>query len=108
MEFKSNIFVSIASTSRQGTLNIDYWTLKSVFGEPQEVYGTKDEHWPIKFEDGTIANIYDYYAIEEGRGVKNTVSWGVGGYGYTALNHVVQTLESAGLKNGKEFTFNNN
>jgi hypothetical protein len=61
-----------------------------------EDYEKVTTEWIIKFEDGTIATIYDWKRYEEGAPVLNEVyEWHIGGYSETAVSRVQETLASA-------------
>jgi hypothetical protein len=50
-------------TSLQGYLNVPFSRVVEAFGEPSEGDGYKVAfEWGVRFEDGTVATIYDYKA----------------------------------------------
>ena len=85
----------------QGYLNADYRELVEVFGEPirYEADGTShlnnkiDAEWRLKFQDGTIATIYNYkngvnYMGAEGLRLMEIQKWNVGGNSERAVERV--------------------
>jgi len=78
-------------THLQGNVGATYQELVEVFGEPtrfewsEESDNKVDAQWAIKFEDGTIATIYNYknglnYLGAEGKRVTQISMWNVGGH----------------------------
>lgn len=94
MENVSHENVNLANgTHLQGYLpSISDADLTSVFGEPMRWRGDKvNVEWVLKFEDGTIATIYDWK-----RGAPPPpglpIEWNVGGHDRRALRHVTEAL----------------
>jgi hypothetical protein len=86
-------------THLQGNVGATYQELVEVFGEPtrfewsEESDNKVDAQWAIKFEDGTIATIYNYknglnYLGAEGKRVSQIMMWNVGGYSERAVTLV--------------------
>ena len=73
--------VETVGTSLAGYVDVGYARLVEVFGEPNEYDSYKtDAHWALRFEDGTIATIYNYkdgknYLGEEGKAVADIRNW---------------------------------
>ena len=78
----------------QGYLNADYRELVEVFGEPTKFEdGKVDAQWLLKFQDGTIATIYNYkngvnYMGAEGLRLMEIQKWNVGGNSERAVERV--------------------
>jgi len=102
MEFKTGNDLDTTGTgsSLQGYVTTTRSSLIQTFGMPtfssDEEYEKVTTEWIIKFEDGTIATIYDWKRYEEGAPVLNEVyEWHIGGYSETAVSRVQETLSSA-------------
>lgn len=85
-----------AGTSYQGTYMTTYDDLVRVFGEPT-CKGDGDKttvEWIIKFDDGTIATIYDW---KYGHTPKDFTEWNIGGKNRKAYVNVgfVLVMEEA-------------
>ena len=88
----------INDTHLQGNVGATYHELVEIFGEPTryepDEYENKiDALWAIKFEDGTVATIYNYknglnYLGAEGKRVSEISMWNVGGYDERAVTLV--------------------
>ena len=82
----------------QGNVGATYHELVEIFGEPTryepDEYENKiDALWAIKFEDGTVATIYNYknglnYLGAEGKRVSEISMWNVGGIDERAVTMV--------------------
>ena len=86
-------------THLQGNVGATYQELVEVFGEPtrfewsSESDNKVDAQWAIKFEDGTIATIYNYknglnYLGAEGKRTSEISMWNVGGHNERAVTLV--------------------
>lgn len=81
-----------------GEITASYEKLRTKFGHPNNGDGYKtDVEWTIKFEDGTIATIYNWkdgksYKGKDGLDVKDITNWHIGGYNGKALTHIVNCL----------------
>lgn len=87
----------VNGTHLQGTINATYARLVEVFGEPNcngDAYKVQKE-WIIKFEDGTIATIYDWK--EGDNHYTNVTDWHIGGF-----SDIVVTLVNAALEGDSE------
>ena len=75
-------FNATNGTSLQGYTETTMRKLIEVFGEP-EYYGEGDKvtvEWCLKFEDGTVATIYDWKRYELGTPeLDELMHWNVGG-----------------------------
>jgi hypothetical protein len=95
MKFKKAEF---ESTWLQGAIDADYTDIKKVFGQP----GKGDDYkvqaeWRVKFEDGTVATIYDYKQGKAYNG-RHGIAKHIGGTTKEAVRLVVETLAEAGIK----------
>lgn len=52
--------------------------------------GKVKARWIIKFEDGTIASLYDW---KSGTSIKDLSNWRIGGHSYLAMYYVYQIFE---------------
>ena len=88
----------INDTHLQGSVGATYHELVEIFGEPTryepDEYENKiDALWAIKFEDGTVATIYNYknglnYLGAVGKRVSEISMWNVGGLDERAVTMV--------------------
>lgn len=85
--------------SLQGVFQASYDELVKVFGEPGNNFDDykSDASWIVKFEDGTVADIYNWkdghnYNGEFGEDVENIDEWHVGGTSRHAFELVVKTV----------------
>lgn len=90
-------FRMVLGTYLQGEMAISYESLVHLFGQPLEGDGYKTQaEWVIRFEDGTIATIYDwklgacYVGEEEGIEPQEILSWHIGGKDRHAYDLVVE------------------
>ncbi len=87
----------VMGTSLMGTMNITFNSLVDLFGDPGpgDDYKT-DAEWIIKFEDGTVATIYNYkngYAYlgkHDGLHIVDITNWNIGGLNLKAYHLVVE------------------
>ena len=85
----------------QGHVNINYFKLVELFGEAGEGDPCKiQKEWTLKFEDGTIATIYDYKWGDcyngHGNGTHYTEvpEWNIGGFNLNAVHHVLDVIQN--------------
>lgn len=91
----------INGTHLQGEVNVTYARLVEVFGEPNCKCDEDkvQKEWAIKFEDGTVATIYDwkkgdnYHGPGNGTHYTNVKNWHVGGHTRQALLRVHEALD---------------
>lgn len=89
--------INIGGTCLQGYINVEYKTLKKLFGKPS-AFGDDfktDAEWYIQFEDGSVATIYNWkngknYCGKEGIPKTKITEWNIGGNDVS----VVEKLES--------------
>lgn len=79
-------------TSKKGRFSATYQQMVEAFGEPEEIYGDEKStvEWLLKFEDGTIATIYDYYGLL--RDPLGGFLWNIGGHTEQAWKNVASTV----------------
>lgn len=86
-------------TYLQGYIETKYKDLKRLFGEPEDGDGYKiDAEWIIKFEDNTIATIYNHkdgknYRGEEGIPINEIELWHIGGFEKKAIDYIKELLK---------------
>ena len=91
---------AVNGTCLQGYVDASYEDLKACFG--QHCQGDKhrtDAEWVLKFDNGTVATIYNYkdgkaYLGEDGLAVKDIRDWHVGGRSSYAIDLVNYVLEA--------------
>ena len=89
--------IETAGTSLQGYVETTKAELVSVFGEPIWFGDDGDKvtiEWGIRFEDGTIATIYDWKRYELGTPQNDELmTYNIGGFNPRAVELVKQALE---------------
>jgi hypothetical protein len=91
--------ININESCLQGYIKCDYNKLVSLFGEPCEGDAYKiDAEWIIKFDDGSIATIYNWkngknYCGDGGEDVQNITDWHVGGFSKQSVWTLMELLE---------------
>jgi len=87
-------YKGVSGSSLQGYITVNYSKLKSLFGTPMkgDEYKT-DAEWVVKFNDGTIATIYNYKDGKNYNGSKGTpktkiTNWHVGGFDKRAFDMI--------------------
>ena len=83
-----------------GVIKRDYATIVKTFGEPTKGFDKTDAEWHIRFDDGSIATIYNYkdginYNGEHGLPVEDIKEWHVGGKSIHAYYLVFDELGKA-------------
>lgn len=90
--------IDIYNTSLQGYVVADYYNLVRLFGNPEPGDGNKtDAEWRIKFQDGTIATIYNWkngrsYRGSDGTPTPAITTWNIGGISQLSSDLVHQLL----------------
>lgn len=90
-----------AGTWLQGHIVTRRANLEAVFGEPTfyEGGGKVTVEWGLKFEDGTLATIYDWKRYEKGKpALDEEMTYNVGGLVPEALAKVQEALEASRAK----------
>jgi hypothetical protein len=99
--------LNLNGTSLIGYIDIEYDKLVSLLGEPTigDEYKV-DAQWNIEFEDGLIANIYNWrdgknYNGDEGLDVTEITDWHIGGHKKDVVDriHNIFTSEISPQKN---------
>jgi len=91
----------VAGTWLQGDIKTTRASLEAVFGEP--TFYEEGEKvtvlWGLKFEDGTLATIYDYKRGEKGKPALNEeMLYNIGGLSAEAVVRVHEALEASRAK----------
>jgi hypothetical protein len=77
---------------RQGEIQTSYNTLVELFGKHSDGDGEKVQvEWVLKFEDGTIATIYDWKWY--GTHYTEVPEWNIGGFSKDAVERVKAIIE---------------
>ena len=90
-----------SGTWLQGHIVTTRANLEAVFGEPTfyEGSGKVTVEWGLKFEDGTLATIYDWKRYEEGKpALDEEITYNVGGLVREALVKVNEALKASRAK----------
>ena len=92
--------VDVNGTHLQGYINVDYNKLRAILGESHSFDGYKiDWEWDIKFEDDTVATIYNWKNGPNYGAVGVTPDmireWHVGGHNSRAVEKVKKILLTA-------------
>lgn len=81
-------------------VGITYFQLKKLFGKPLPRSGDYkvEASWTIKFEDGTVATIYNwkdgvgYLGRRHGTPKSEIILWNIGGFNKEAVTRVLEVL----------------
>lgn len=99
MNFKKGKASDADGTCLQGFISVPYDMLVKVLGEPHsDGDGYKiDAEWILKFNNGTVATIYNYkdgpnYLGESGTPVEDIVDWHIGGHEFSNAEKMVREL----------------
>lgn len=85
--------IDIGGTSRVGTLkDTSRKELRRRFGEPDTCFPKSTYHWQVRFPDGTVLTIYDYYSSNAHADDEEEVDWSIGGRDSDAVE-LLQYLE---------------
>jgi len=94
MKYKRGKLKDTVGTSKKGEIRTNlavYNRIVDLFGEPYIYsdlafrHGSPQVEWVIKFDDGTIANIYDRIEVNP----KKNKEWTIGGNSEKALYYIV-------------------
>ena len=91
--------IDVNGSCLQGYITAKYQDLVDAFGKPTSSDGYKvDAEWEIKFEDGTIATIYNWkngrnYNGNDGLDVEYITEWNIGGFEERAAELVHDVLK---------------
>lgn len=92
-------FVYIEGSHLIGTITAKYQELVDLFGQPHGSDGYKsDAEWNVRFEDGTVAAIYNWkdgknYCGEQGIPTEQITHWHIGGVSSAATDRVQIALD---------------
>ena len=89
----NQIRISIEGTGYVGEIDASYDELNAAFGAPfgPSGDGKVRAEWTLKFDDGTVATIYDY---KHHLPVEQVRDWHVGGHVARALGKVKSAIET--------------
>ena len=94
MNFVNSESVDLGGTSLQGYVVTTFKKLVYTFGAP--TYGEESSgdgkvscEWVLRFEDGTVATIYDY---KEDSTPMGEYSWHIGGTSIESVNRVLECV----------------
>ena len=99
---KYEIFEDTGGTYLQGHIDTTYENIVSVLGKQHhngDDYKT-DAEWNIKFEDGTIATLYNWkngknYCGDEGCELEDITEWNIGGHNPRARDLLFSLLNKS-------------
>ena len=79
MKFTQTDWTEANGTHLQGNIYACYHELVAVFGEPESGGDKTTVEWALKFEDGTVATIYDWkeYRVLE---MNEKIEWHIGSF----------------------------
>ena len=108
MEHTRATSVEINWSSRKGEITTTLGNLRKVFGDPCMEEPTQWDkvgyEWKLKFEDGTIATIYDWKRYtDEPLGEDEVFTFNIGGHETEAVLRVQQSIGAAACKIPAEF-----
>lgn len=100
----------VSGASLQSILSAPFEVLRTAFGEPERktIQGSRtDVMWSLKFEDGTVAMIYDYKTGKNCLGDKGVAAesnhdWHISGFSTKAALVVAEALGCLGGDNDDE------
>lgn len=89
MKIKSiNQDINISGTSLQGYFTATYNEVVAKFGKPDQGYDKTTVEWFIKFEDGTVATIYDWKSESPAHYPDEPYEWHIGGFKGKAKEYI--------------------
>jgi len=71
--------IKIDGSSLVGQIEISYFDLVSLFGEPKHTREKTSAMWDIEFDDGIVASIYDWKSGKNDSPETN-IYWNIGGF----------------------------
>jgi hypothetical protein len=90
MKFTQTDWTEANGTHLQGYVRAYYHELVEVFGAPEGGGDKTTVEWALKFEDGTVATIYDWKEYETPMG---SYDWHIGGKSKQAVRAVTSTFK---------------
>ena len=95
--------IDICGTHLQGYVETTYTQLEKHFGAYQEGDYKTDWEWTIRFDDGTIARIYNWkngpnYCGEAGFYLHEVKQWNIGGYKWDAVRLVQDVIDGTDVQ----------
>ena len=90
MKFTQTDWTEANGTHLQGYIRAYYHELVEVFGAPEGGGDKTTVEWALKFEDGTVATIYDWKEYETPMG---SYDWHIGGKSKQAVRAVTSTFK---------------
>ncbi len=84
-------------THRVGYITTTRGVIEDVFDPPSPQTSDPDKvtaEWPLRFDDGTVASIYDYRRASAPH-MREVCEWNVGGHGEDAMRCVEAALRGA-------------
>jgi len=92
MKFTQADWTEANGTSLQGYMPATYDQLIARFGQPEGGGDKTTVEWALKFEDGTVATIYDWKEYDTPTGLYH---WHIGGKNNLAVARVTQAFKQA-------------
>ena len=95
MQTHNDTYINANMSSGRGSVDTTYDALVNLFGKPcliDSFDGKVRAEWIIKFDDGTIATIYDW---KEDQPLEQVTDWHVGGFSPKALTLVAAEITEA-------------
>jgi len=90
MKYKKAEYKESIGSSHRGEFTADLYKLEDLFGIPYEGADARTNvEWIIKFDDGTIATIYDWKTEEDP--TKNKI-WTIGGNSKKAFYYIASIV----------------
>lgn len=80
---------SAYGTSYQGVIETTYDRLEYLFGDPLRKFGWSDTIWILRFEDDTVATIYNNSDL-----FKSAENWSIGGNSIRSVNLVNEIINA--------------
>jgi hypothetical protein len=90
MKFTQTDWTEANGTHLQGYVRAYYHELVEVFGAPEGGGDKTTVEWALKFEDGTVATIYDWKEYETPMA---SYDWHIGGKSKQAVHAVTSTFK---------------
>ena len=88
--------INVNGSSYKGEITTTYAKLVELFGEPSKNSGDGkvDVNWKIEFENGTVANIYNWKnGVKYGNSdIESITEWTIGGYKSECVNLIKELI----------------